>query len=142
MTSQKPPASQRLPKDKILYCERCGISFLWSGEEQQLASHPAANEANNNGRQGTLKTPTHCAGCRHLMPTEERERGLVKWYNPRKRFGFIVREDGSEIFAHGSRLKNTGRLREGALVEFMATESDKGPTATEIHLLEEGPPTT
>lgn len=92
------------------------------------------------GKQGTLKVPTHCAGCRILMPAEERERGIVKWFNPRKRFGFIVREDGSEIFAHGSRLQNARRLRDGALVEFLAAESNKGLTAVEIQVLEESPP--
>lgn len=161
MTSRKSLAHNRLPKDRILYCDRCGISFLWSGEEQQLATRPTVNALSDDhstadigsdtqanadepntahklsGKTGTAKVPTHCAGCRVLMPGQGRERGIVKWYNPRKRFGFITREDGTEIFAHGSKIKNAKRLKDGLLVEYGSAESKQGSTATDIQVLEQ-----
>lgn len=61
----------------------------------------------------------------------------MKWYNPRKRFGFIIRGDGTEIFAHGSRLRNARRLREEEFVEFKAIDTPQGTAAVEIVVLEE-----
>ena len=110
--------------DEILYCQRCGISFLWSAEEQ------AAQQT------GTPSKPTQCPGCRQLLPAPPRERGLVKWYNPRKHFGFLVRANDEEIFAHRRELKGTGHLRTGDLVEFSVGQSPKGPVAQSIRVLE------
>jgi len=120
--------------DEICYCERCGVSFLWTIEEQdrlrqQVEALPAARGA-----------PTHCPGCRRLLPTGQRERGLVKWYNSRKRFGFIVRTSGNELFAHGSALKGTRTLNPGDLVEFDVQESERGEAACEIILLQPAEP--
>jgi CspA family cold shock protein len=113
------------PQDQLRYCERCGISFLWTAEEQRAADHS----------QGTPPAPDHCPGCRLLTPAAGRERGVVKWYNFRKRYGFIVRRDQPEIFAHGSELEGSGGLRPGDLVEFTASDSDRGPIATAIRVI-------
>lgn len=119
-------------QDLLRYCERCGISFLWTIEEQR-----AADRSN-----GTPTPPDHCPGCRELLPPPGRERGLVKWYNFRKRYGFIVRRDQPEIFAHGSEI-DQGRggssgLRPGDLVEFSVSASDRGPVATTIRVIGHG----
>ena len=111
-------------KDEVLYCERCGISFLWSVEEQ------SEEQAGSAGR------PLLCPGCRHSLPSAGRERGLVKWWSVRKKYGFIVRAGHPDIFAHRSALKDAGRLREGDLVEFGVEEREKGPVAVAIHALE------
>jgi len=48
-------------------------------------------------------------------------KGTVKWYDAKKGFGFITREDGQEVFVHGSGIEK-GRthvfLNEGDEVEF------------------------
>jgi len=111
-------------KDEILYCERCGISFLWSMEEQADA------QSENAGR------PLLCPGCRHSLPPADRERGLVKWWSVRKKYGFIVRTGHPDIFAHRSQVQGATRLREGDLVEFGVEEREKGPAAVEIRLLD------
>jgi CspA family cold shock protein len=115
--------------DQIRYCERCGISFLWTAEEQR-----ETRIAQETGAQ----PPTHCPGCRLLLPAAGRERGLVKWYNHRKRFGFLVRRDQPEIFAHGSDIEGARSMRPGDLVEFRVEAGERGPTAKEITILDHG----
>lgn len=108
------------------YCERCGVSFLWTAEEQKLL--PVEE----------TQRPDRCPGCRMLLAGPGRERGLVKWYNGRKKYGFITRTNGPEIFAHRSRFDGTGRLHPGDLVEFAVEEGEKGPMAVEVRVLEIG----
>ena len=112
--------TKQSPRDEILYCEQCGISYLWSIEEQMEPG---------------LK-PVRCPGCQHSQPGAERERGLVKWYSVRKKYGFIVRAEQPEIFVHRAELKGAGRLREGDLVEFGVIEGEKGPMATGIKIID------
>lgn len=105
--------------DSIEYCERCGISFLWSAEEQrQIEARPLL-----------------CAGCRHLLPDATRERGAVKWYSRSKHYGFITRREGDDIFAHRSQVKGNRNLRPGDLVEFGIERGAQGPMAVGIRIL-------
>ncbi|MCB1688752.1 MAG: cold shock domain-containing protein [Halioglobus sp.] len=63
-----------------------------------------------------------------------REYGTVKWFNTSKGFGFIVKEDGEEIFVHFRSIRGDGRrsLRDGQSVSFIVAESDKGPQAEDV----------
>ena len=59
--------------------------------------------------------------------------GRMKWYNPKKGYGFLVRGAGEEIFFHKS--STVGRpedLKEGEWVLYDIEETNKGPEATEI----------
>ena len=61
--------------------------------------------------------------------------GTVKWFNPRKGYGFIVPDDGSEdLFVHHSEIKMDGyaTLDEGQKVEYEIGEGQKGPCATNV----------
>jgi CspA family cold shock protein len=51
-------------------------------------------------------------------------KGVVKWFNPKKGYGFITSEDGKEIFVHFSSLQGEGfkTLREGDEVKFEITQ--------------------
>jgi CspA family cold shock protein len=75
-----------------------------------------------------------------LLPAPGRERGLVKWYNHRKRYGFLVRRDHPEIFAHGSDLQDARSLRPGDLVEFSVASGERGPAAKELTVIDHGEP--
>lgn len=63
-----------------------------------------------------------------------RERGTVKWFNSSKGFGFIVRENGEEIFVHFRSIRGEGRrgLRDGQRVSFVVADSNKGPQAEDV----------
>jgi CspA family cold shock protein len=64
----------------------------------------------------------------------DRELGEVKWFNVTKGFGFIVRDNGEEIFVHFRSIRGDGRrsLKDGQKVRFVVTDSDKGPQAEDV----------
>ena len=66
--------------------------------------------------------------------SEERETGVVKWFNGAKGFGFISRSSGDDVFVHFSEVKSDGykSLDEGDNVEFTVAEGEKGLQAKEV----------
>jgi CspA family cold shock protein len=60
--------------------------------------------------------------------------GTVKWFNDKKGYGFIVLEDGNDIFVHYSSIDMPGfkTLTEGDKVSFEVEESDRGPQAKNV----------
>lgn len=52
------------------------------------------------------------------------EQGTVKWFNAEKGYGFITREDGSDVFVHFSAIQGEGykSLEEGQHVTFDVEE--------------------
>ena len=64
----------------------------------------------------------------------DRETGTVKWFNSRKGFGFISRDDGDDVFVHHTSISSEGfrNLEEGEKVEFTVGEGEKGPQALDV----------
>lgn len=60
--------------------------------------------------------------------------GVVKWFDPKKGFGFIVGPQGQDIFAHFTKIEGDGFkvLKDGSSVNYDAVYSDKGWNATRI----------
>lgn len=60
--------------------------------------------------------------------------GAVKWFDPKKGFGFIVGPEGQDIFVHFSQIEGVGFrvLKDGSLVRYDAERSDKGWHATRV----------
>ena len=71
----------------------------------------------------------------------DREGGVVKWFDPTKGFGFIIRDVGGDVFVHRRSIRSDGtgdrELREGARVTFVAVERSRGWRAEEVSTQDE-----
>ena len=61
-------------------------------------------------------------------------KGIVKWFNNGKGYGFIGREDGPDVFVHYSAIQSDGykTLKEGDEVEFDIVKGQKGQQADAV----------
>lgn len=61
-------------------------------------------------------------------------RGKVKWFDPKKGYGFISQEDGDDVFVHYTAIQETGfrTLEEGQEVEFEIVQGEKGLQAENV----------
>lgn len=68
----------------------------------------------------------------------ERETGAVKWFNTTKGYGFIVRDQGEDVFVHYSAIRGMGyrSLEEGQRVEFTVTKGQKGLQAQDVSVID------
>jgi len=60
--------------------------------------------------------------------------GQVKWFDPKKGYGFIVGPEGKDVFVHFSQIQGDGfrSLRDGEDVEYELVEGDKGLQARDV----------
>jgi CspA family cold shock protein len=64
-------------------------------------------------------------------------KGIVKWFNRLKRYGFIEQENGEDIFFHASSIIGDKSLDEGDRVTFQVEQGEKGPKAIAVRKLRE-----
>ncbi|MBN1126202.1 MAG: cold shock domain-containing protein [Sedimentisphaerales bacterium] len=64
--------------------------------------------------------------------------GTVKWFDPKKGFGFIINEKGQDVFVHYTCINGDGFrcLRNGQVVEYEEFTSDKGLQGQDVKILE------
>ncbi len=62
--------------------------------------------------------------------------GKVKWFDEKKGFGFIERQDGDDVFVHFRAIQVPGykTLAEGQEVQFEVEQGQKGPQAVNVTL--------
>jgi cold shock protein len=65
-------------------------------------------------------------------------RGKVKWFDPKKGYGFILGPAGQDVFVHYSQIVGDGfrSLHDGEPVEYELVQGDKGWQARAVHRLE------
>ena len=61
-------------------------------------------------------------------------KGIVKWFNNQKGYGFITPESGNDVFVHHSAIQGDGykSLDEGQAVEFDIQQGAKGEEAINV----------
>lgn len=65
-------------------------------------------------------------------------RGVIKWFNEKKGYGFISNEEGGDVFVHYTGIQGEGfrTLNEGDKVEFEIETSEKGPRAVSVRTIQ------
>ena len=67
------------------------------------------------------------------------EEGTVKWFDPRRGYGFIERKGAGDVFVHFSEIQQEGfkTLETGDKVSFEVEESERGQKAVKIKVIKE-----
>ena len=67
--------------------------------------------------------------------------GKVKWFDARKGYGFIIKDDGTDLFVHYSSIKMDGfkTLREDDVVKYGIVQTDKGEQASDVEIVKKAP---
>jgi cold shock protein len=110
-------------------CVICKTPFLWTASEQKAAAQAAPDE------QGPAR-PDRCPMCRRIAPAAGRMRGIVKWYNRTKGYGFITTVQGQDVFVHKSELAEGLAPCAGQLVEFGLEQGPRGIQAGSVEVLQ------
>jgi CspA family cold shock protein len=111
---------------KLLECQRCGRAFMLTSDYVSLLQKRGKHEV----------TPLLCMTCFWRNGQVPKEYGQIKWFNARKRYGFIETERGEEIFFHQDQFVGADKrkLVEGQPVRFHVRGTVKGQTALNIEL--------
>jgi CspA family cold shock protein len=111
-------------------CQRCGRGFMLTTTYRDFL-----------GRRGArVVTPVLCMACFLKAGPLPKQQGKVKWFSPRRHYGFIITGKGEEIFFHQHQLLKDNEVHEvhkGQRAQFHVRYSNKGPEALNVELVEE-----
>ena len=110
----------------IATCQRCGIGFIVTDNYRQFLER----------RGSPVTVPVQCTSCFWRTGPLPKQRGRIKWFNPRKGYGFIVTEREREVFFHQDQLlaDNGNKPQEGQTAHFHVRYASKGPQALNVEL--------
>jgi CspA family cold shock protein len=65
-------------------------------------------------------------------------KGTVKWFDPKKGFGFVVNKDGADVFVHYTEIECEGfrSLRNGQCVEYEEIQAVKGLQGRKVRVIQ------
>jgi CspA family cold shock protein len=114
-------------RDTLVTCQECGKQFIFTVEMQRQMDERGLD----------FNIPEFCAECTSKAKYGGHLHGRVKWFDLTKGYGFIVEDNGKEIFFHRSDVaqREDGSLpplEDGQEVLYEAAESPKGPHAVGV----------
>jgi CspA family cold shock protein len=117
------------PQMQSAVCQRCGTGFVLTSSYTDLLARRGAK----------VIVPLLCPTCFLTQGPLPKQRGEIKWFSPRKHYGFIISEEGEDVFFHEQQLLgNTNRGPEqGQTVRFHLHYPIKGPEALNVELIAE-----
>ena len=65
------------------------------------------------------------------------ETGTIKWFDPSKGYGFLIRDKGGDLIVHLRSVQSQDRrkLKENTRVRFSVEDTEKGPQAENIRII-------
>ena len=108
-------------------CHRCGTGFVLTSSYTDLLARRGAK----------VVVPLLCPTCFLTQGPLPKHRGEVKWFSPRRHYGFIVSEEGEEAFFHEEQLlgNSSEAPEQGQEVRFHLHYPIKGPEALNVELV-------
>ena len=63
--------------------------------------------------------------------------GTVKWFDPKKGFGFVINEQGQDVFVHYTNIDRKGfrGLRSGQIVKYKQFNTDNGLQGRKVQIV-------
>jgi CspA family cold shock protein len=112
---------------QVAVCQRCGRGFTLTTTYRDFLVRRGVK----------VITPVLCTTCFLKGGPLPKQRGKVKWFSPRRHYGFIVHGEGGEVFFHQRQLLKGNEVSKGQTVRFHVRFSPKGPEALNVELVEE-----
>lgn len=114
-------------RDTLVTCQSCGKQFIFTVEKQRQMAEQGQDSA----------IPEICASCMPRTSHGGKLHGRIKWFSPEKGYGFIVEDEGGEIFVHRNGILASPdgalpTLDDGQEVLYEAQETPRGPQAVEV----------
>jgi cold shock CspA family protein len=101
---------------------------------QEVVPDEADNGSGPQGAANIVETPAEQDGA---ASGTDREQGRVKWFDPEKGYGFLIRPTGDDLFVHHSEIEGEpSALEPGGEVEYVVGRNDRGPNARSVRLVE------
>jgi CspA family cold shock protein len=113
---------------QTVICQRCGSGFMLTPTYRDFLARRGVN----------LLVPVQCIKCFLKTGPLPKLRGEVKWFSPRRGYGFIATGEGEEVFFHQNELLrcNGNMPHEGRIAQFHVRRSVKGLEAVNVELVE------
>jgi CspA family cold shock protein len=110
----------------VVVCKRCGTSFILSPNYRDWLARRGVK----------VIQPMLCATCFSKVGPLPKQRGVIKWFNPHKHYGFIDAEEGEDVFFHQEQIvEGGGEAHEGQRARFHVRYAEKGPQALNVEVL-------
>ena len=120
----------------FLACLASGLAAMRIGRSTRAGGSRSRGPRSRGQGRGRSRAPREARPHPRPAPDGPRETGTVKWFSRSKGFGFVIREDGDEIFVHHRSIRSDGdrrgNLRDGQRVTFVAVERSKGWQAEDV----------